>query len=88
MNLSLHADLQKFVDQQVKAGHYDSADDLINSAVARLQAEEDLSAAELADLRAEIVAGIEEADRGDTEDWAPETLKRRVHEHLETKKAQ
>jgi len=88
MNLSLHAELQKFVDQEVKAGHYDSAEDLINSAVARLQAEEDLSAAQLASLRAEIAVGIEEADRGQTADWDADALKRRVREHLETKKAQ
>lgn len=87
MNLSLHAELQDFVDQQVKAGHYDSAEDLINSAVARLQAEEDLSAAQLDDLRAELRVGIEEANRGETAEWDPQAIKRRVHQHLETKKA-
>ncbi len=88
MNSLLHPDLQKFVDQQVRAGRYDSAEDLINSAVARLQADEDLSAAQLDDLRARIAVGIEQAERGETAEWDPDGLKRRVREHLDPEKAQ
>jgi antitoxin ParD1/3/4 len=68
MNISLHPDLQKFIDDQLKAGHYESAEALINTAVARLQSE-DFTADDLAELRAEIAIAIEQADRGELEDW-------------------
>ena len=68
MNIPLHPDLQKFIDDQVKAGHYESAEALINTAVARLQSE-DFSADDLAELRSEIAPAIAQADRGELEDW-------------------
>ena len=68
MNISLHPDLQKFIDDQLAAGHYESADALINTALARLQSENH-SADDLAELRAEIEVAIAQADRGELEDW-------------------
>lgn len=44
--------------------------------------QEDFSTEDLAELRAEIAIAIEEADRGEIEEWDPEDLKRRVREIL------
>jgi putative addiction module CopG family antidote len=82
MHVSLHPALQRFVEDEVKAGHYESPEAVINAAVARLQTEEELSSDELADLKAEIAIAIEEADRGEVEEWNPEDFKRRVRAHL------
>jgi putative addiction module CopG family antidote len=64
MNISLDPKLARFVEERVKAGLYDSADDMINAAVARLKTDEEQAAEELADLRAEVDAGLADADRG------------------------
>jgi antitoxin ParD1/3/4 len=66
MNISLDPRLEKFIQDRVNAGLYDSADDMINAAVARLKTEEEQAAAEdLADLRTDVDAGLAEADRGE-----------------------
>ncbi len=80
MNLSLHPDLQRFVDNQVEAGTYDSAEALVNAAVERLRTEQELSGDQLKQLRAAVAVGIEQADRGEVAPWDPADLKRRVRE--------
>ena len=54
MNIPLKPDLQKFIDDQVRQGRYDSPEDAINAAVARLQTDRDLSGLSLGTLRGEI----------------------------------
>lgn len=82
MDVLLHPELQKFVDEQIRAGHYDSPEAIINAAVARLKTDEEFSADELRELRREIAIAIEEADRGEVSEWDPEDLKRRVRAHV------
>ena len=65
MNVLLKPDLEKFIDEQVRQGRFDSADDAINAAVAQLQVERQLIATQRDQLRAEVDIGIAEADRGD-----------------------
>jgi Arc/MetJ-type ribon-helix-helix transcriptional regulator len=66
MNISLHPHLQKFTDDQLAAGHDESADALINTTLARSEAH---SADALAELRFEIALATAQADRGELEDW-------------------
>jgi antitoxin ParD1/3/4 len=70
MKLSLRPDIEQFVQEQIKAGKYDSADDMVNGALLLLkQQQDDLSPAEIQTLKAEIGKGLAEADRGELEDW-------------------
>jgi len=65
MNIILKPELEKFIDDQVQSGRYDSAADAINAAIARLQAERDFAGLSLDALRAEVDLGLAEADRGE-----------------------
>jgi putative addiction module CopG family antidote len=70
MNVSIEPDLAKFIEEQVRAGRYGTADAAVNAAVSRLKAEQELLAEEVDD---EDVAAIEEGlaqlDRGETLPW-------------------
>ena len=69
MNVSLHPRLAQFVEEQDQSGRFRSADDVVNGALARLQAESELSPEETSELRADVSAGIDEADRGELQPW-------------------
>ncbi len=64
MNLPLKPELERFVDQEVRAGHYSSAAAVIEAGLARLMLDPPG-----AELDADTVAAIEEArtqfDRGE-----------------------
>jgi putative addiction module CopG family antidote len=62
-------DLERFVEEQVKAGAYPSAEDVVNGALALLRGQAQTSAAEIQELRAAIAVGVDEADRGLSEPW-------------------
>src|SRR2546423_15035710 len=63
MNVSLKPELARFIDDQVKLGKYDSAEDVINAAVARLQTDRELSEQDINELRTHLDGAIAEADR-------------------------
>jgi putative addiction module CopG family antidote len=70
MTIRLKPELEKFIQEQVKAGQYKSADDAVNAAVARAQIEQDLEDDDLSD---EDIAAIEEGlahlERGEVIPW-------------------
>lgn len=86
MNVSLAPDIQKYLDEQVKSGRYASVDEAVNGLISLARAEDELSAQDLDELRADIELGIGEADAGEVGEWDPEDLKRRVREHLDSEK--
>lgn len=68
MEVSLHPELQAFIDAQVNAGHYQNPSDMINAGLLLLRDHEEMmpaDPAELAELRRQIAIGIEQANRGD-----------------------
>ena len=75
MNVSLHPELQKFVDEQVRTGRFLTPEEVVNAALANLQTEqqldENLVPEDLEELRAQIAVGIEQADRGELAAWDP-----------------
>ena len=75
MNVSLRPELQAYVEEQVRAGHYSSADDLINAALETLRQQEETDPDALAELRREIDVGLRELERGECDDWDPEEIK-------------
>ncbi len=67
MHISLDPECQRFVEEQVKAGHFHSTDDVCNEAISRMKidAERQLDDATVASInRAE-----EQIDRGDGIDF-------------------
>jgi putative addiction module CopG family antidote len=67
MNLQLRPELQKFVDEKVKAGEYSSTNDVVEAGIARLMLD---PAPDLDEdtLRA-LEEGEAEGDRGEVRAW-------------------
>lgn len=59
MSVPLPPDLQRFVEGQISSGGYSSEDELLTAAVVALREQK------LAELKARIQVGIEQADRGE-----------------------
>ena len=78
MNVSLNPRLARFVEEQVRAGRFSTPDDVVNGALARLQADEELSPPDTDALRAEINPGIEQANRGELAPWDPAEIEAEV----------
>jgi len=74
MEVQIRPELQRFIEDELNSGRYDSADDMINAALATLQSQGELSAEEMEDLRAEVDIGIAEADRGDFVEFTAEDI--------------
>ena len=74
MNVTLKPELAKFLEEQVRLGHYASAEEALNAAVARLQADDDLTDSELAQIRGAVDLGIAEADRGEFVEFTAEAV--------------
>jgi antitoxin ParD1/3/4 len=79
MEVKLRPELERFLDEQLAAGHYASAEDAINAGVARLQTEQELSEVEIQDLRADLDAGLAQADRGEFVEFTAEDIIRERH---------
>jgi antitoxin ParD1/3/4 len=78
MQVSLTPDMQKFVEDRMKSGAYESPEQLVHSALLALRAQEAATAEDLADLRRMIAVGIEQLDSGNAAPWDAEDPKRRV----------
>ena len=78
MNVSLKPELERFVQERVKAGQFESPEDAINTALMALREQETLTPEDVAELRREIAIGIEQLDRGESAPWDAEALKERI----------
>jgi len=74
MEVQIKPELQRFIEDELKAGRYVSTDEMINAALASLQAQDELSEAEIEDLRAEVDVGIAQADRGEFVEFTAEDI--------------
>jgi antitoxin ParD1/3/4 len=70
MTISLNPELQRFVEEQVRAGKFDSPDAAVAEAVRFMKIREE----KLAWLRAEIQKGIDDIEQGRVSDWNVEEL--------------
>ena len=71
MNLSLNPEVQKFIEEKVQAGQYATPEDVIHSAIARLQIDEEFDREGLDDEElAAIEEGLAQANRGEGRPWA------------------
>ena len=78
MTLSLSPDLQKFVAEKVRSGQYDSPEEVVREALALLKAQDDLTPADLDDLRRMLAPAIAEADRGELTPLDMDEVKRKA----------
>ena len=70
MNVSLTKELEALVNKKVKSGMYQTASEVVREGL-RLLKERDQQES----LRREIIAGFEEIDRGEYEEYDDNTLK-------------
>lgn len=74
MNIELPPKLTKFVEDEIKAGHYGCAQDVITAALFQMQSNQPDAAGDIESLRNEIRIGVEQADRGELADWDPSEI--------------
>ena len=73
-SIILGDNFEQFVDQQVNAGHYHSASEVIRAGLRLLQEHE----LKMTRLRAEIGKGWEEAERGEFADFDQEAIREQL----------
>jgi antitoxin ParD1/3/4 len=66
MQVSLSPELEKFIEEKLKAGEFASASDVVSNALFLWKAQEQLTPQDLEDLRAEIAVGLEQSRRGES----------------------
>lgn len=65
MNVSLTDELEELVHKKVKSGRYTSASEVVRAGLRLLEQEDELRETRLAAIRADVRAGIEQAERGE-----------------------
>jgi Arc/MetJ-type ribon-helix-helix transcriptional regulator len=82
MNILLNPEIQSYLEEQVKVGRFASIDEAVNTPLATVTLEEALTPEDVEELRAGIVIGLDELDRGLVDVWDPADLKRRLRERI------
>jgi antitoxin ParD1/3/4 len=65
MTVTLTAEQEQFITEQLKDGHYRSAADVVAQSLGMLRAQEEFIRSNVAELREKIAVGIEQANRGE-----------------------
>jgi antitoxin ParD1/3/4 len=76
MNISLLHGLEDLIRRKVASGEYESPSDVVIHALYLLDAHDRVHQLRLEDLRREIAIGIEQCERGETEPFTEDTIKR------------
>lgn len=66
MHVSLTPELERFIEEKLKSGGFGSASEVVGSALAMWKAQEELSAEDVEELRAQIQIGLEQSRRGES----------------------
>jgi antitoxin ParD1/3/4 len=85
MNISLTPQLEKLVQDRVKSGRYTSASEVIREALRLLETHDRALDEGLAQLQADVAAGLRQLDEGQSspfDEAAVERIKRRGREQL------
>jgi putative addiction module CopG family antidote len=72
MTLTLSPETEMLIQRQIDSGRYRDADEVIRHAILELEESE----GDLDDLRAEIVKGLDQLQRGEGERWTPALMDR------------
>jgi len=68
MTVTLTAEQEQFIAEQLKSGHYRSASDVVSQSLGMLQAQEEFIRSNSAELREKIASGLEHIRRGEVVD--------------------
>jgi len=68
MTVTLTAEQERFVAEQLESGHYGSASDVITQSLGRLRAQEEFIQDNGAELRDKIAVGLDQIRQGKTSD--------------------
>jgi antitoxin ParD1/3/4 len=68
MTVTLTTEQEKFIAEQLKSGHYRSADDVVAQSLGMLRAQEGFIREHVTELREKIAVGVEQIRRGQTID--------------------
>jgi putative addiction module CopG family antidote len=79
MTLTLSAETEQMIQKQLDSGRYRDADDVIRHAILELEESEHDDSA----LRAELMKGVEQLQRGESELWTPDLMERLKHSSVE-----
>lgn len=74
MNVSLKPEVQEFVEEKVRRGQYALPEEAVNALLSHARAQEELTADDLTELRAEIDIGLAEVDRGEFAEFTAEDV--------------
>lgn len=82
MTVTLTAEQEKFVAEQVDSGHFKSAADVIAQSLGMLRAQEEFIRSNVTELRDKIASGVEQIRRGETVDGknAIQYLREKLHQ--------
>jgi putative addiction module CopG family antidote len=87
MDIKLEPEAERYIADKIKSGAYPSPSAVVNDVLAGAKAQEELTADDIAELRAMIAVGAAQADRGEVAPWDPAEFKRRLGEQLARMKA-
>jgi antitoxin ParD1/3/4 len=73
MTVTLTAEQERFVAEQIKSGHYASANDVVGQSLGMLRAQEEFIRSNTTELREKVASGMEQIRRGETVD-GPATI--------------
>ena len=81
MTVTLTAEQEQFITEQLKDGHYRSAADVVAQSLGMLRAQEEFIRSNVAELREKIAGGMEQIRRGETVDGrtAIQNLREKLH---------
>lgn len=82
MNVVLSPEMERFVQEKVKSGQFQSPSEVIDGALSVLKSSEELTPDALDELRAEVRHGLDQLDRGEGRPWDIEELKSRVRQNV------
>ena len=82
MNVTIDPQWGQFIGEKIRVGQFTSSDEVISSALALMRQQEELTEEDIAELRREIVVGIEQLERGESAPWDPVEMKERLRRRL------
>jgi antitoxin ParD1/3/4 len=68
MTVTLTPDQEQFIAEQIKSGHYHSADDVITQSLGLLRTQEEFIRTNTGELREQIAVGLEQIRQGESVD--------------------
>ena len=86
MNLELPPALRKFVADEVSSGRFQSPDEVIVAALEHWRDQEELTPADVEELRRELLVGVEQSRRGESVPLDMAAIREEVRRRRESRK--